>query len=49
VPVTIEVPLRRLSVRAGGGWQLPTGPYRLDVAGHAADTDALTVTVDLSS
>ena len=49
VPVTIEVPLRRLAVRAGGSWRLPPGPYRLDVAGHAADPDALTLTVDLTS
>jgi len=49
VPVTVEVPLRRLAVRAGGNWQLPPGPYRLDVGGSAADPDALTVTVDLPS
>ena len=48
-PATIEVPLRRLAVRAGGGWRLPPGPYRLDVAGHAADPGALTLTVDLPS
>ena len=48
-PVAIEVPLRRLAVRAAGGWQLPAGPYRIDVAGHAADPDALTLTVELSS
>ena len=39
----------RLAVRAAGGWQLPPGPYRIDVAGHAADPDALTLTVDLPS
>jgi hypothetical protein len=49
VPATIEVPLGRLAVRAGGGWQLRPGPYRIDVAGHAADPDALTLTVDLPS
>jgi beta-glucosidase len=49
VPTTIEVPLRRLAVRAGGGWRLPAGPHRIDVAGHAADPDALTLTVDLAS
>jgi beta-glucosidase len=49
VPATIEVPLGRLAVRAGGGWQLRPGSYRLDVAGHAADPDTLTLTVDLPS
>jgi beta-glucosidase len=49
VPATIEVPLHRLAVRAGGSWRLPPGPYRLDVAGHAADPDALPLTVDLPS
>ena len=46
---TIEVPLGGWRSRAGGGWQLRPGPYRLDVAGHAADPDALTLTVDLPS
>ena len=49
VPATIEVPLRRLAVRADGGWRQPPGPYRLDVGGHAADPDAHTLTVDLPS
>jgi beta-glucosidase len=47
VAATVEVPLRRLAVRTGGGWWLPPGRYRLDVGADAADPDALTVTVDL--
>ncbi len=47
VPATVEVPLRRLAVRAGGTWRLPPGPYRLDVGGHAADPAAVVLTLDL--
>ena len=47
VPATIEVPLGGLAVRTGGTWRLPPGPYRLDVGGHAADPDAVALTVDL--
>jgi beta-glucosidase len=48
-PATIEVPVRRLAARARGRWQVPPGPYRIEVAGHAADPAALTLAVELPS
>jgi beta-glucosidase len=47
VEATIEVPLRRLAARGDGTWSLRPGTYRMDVGGHAADPDAVTVIVDL--
>jgi beta-glucosidase len=47
-PVRIEVPLRRLAVRTGPGrWEVPAGPYRIDVGASAGDPAALTTTVEL--
>lgn len=49
VPVRIDVPRERLSIRTGPGlWAVPAGPVVLDVGANAADPDAVSVTVDLS-
>ena len=47
VPAALEVPLSRLAVRGEGTWRLLPGSYRLDVGGHAADPDAVAVTMEL--
>jgi beta-glucosidase len=48
VPVRIEIPRDRLSVRTGPGlWALPPGPVTLDIGANAADPAAVSVTLDL--
>jgi beta-glucosidase len=48
-PVRIEVPLRRLAVRTGpGDWEVPAGPYRIDVGASAGDPAAVPTTVELA-
>jgi beta-glucosidase len=47
VPVVIDIPRDRLSVRTGPGlWALPPGPITLDIGANAADPDAVSITVE---
>jgi beta-glucosidase len=49
IPVTIDVPLERLSEWHGPGrWELRPGGYRIDVGAHAADPASVLTTVDLA-
>jgi beta-glucosidase len=48
IPLTIDVPLERLSEwRGPGRWELRPGGYRIDVGGHAADPASVLTTVDI--
>jgi beta-glucosidase len=50
VPVTVEVPLRRLAVRTPDGeWRVPAGACRLDVGSSAADPAAVPVDLTLAA
>jgi beta-glucosidase len=48
VAVGVEVPLRRLAVRQGPGrWNVPAGPYRIEVGASAADPAGTSLVVTL--